>query len=117
MGPGDPALTRVLLLVLAPLAVVNVALSRLLAPRVQGAPGASPDERALARNIVACALCEGAGLFAIVVFMLSGSPVALAILLLALAGLLACWPGDARWEALGGSPRDGLRRRGGSTPS
>jgi hypothetical protein len=59
---------------------------------------------------VASALCEGTGLFAIVVFMVTGSPVALVLLLLPLGGLVACYPSDDRWEALGGSPRGRMWR-------
>lgn len=117
MNPVDPGFARLMLLLLASFATVVVLLSRLLPPRLPRHAGVSPDQHALSRNVVACAFCEGAGLFAIVVYLVTGSPVALAILVLPLAGLVACWPGDARWEALGGTPRDGLQRRGGTAPS
>ena len=109
MRPVDPGLTRLLLVVQASLAVIAVALSRLLPARIRRLPGVLDDPLALSRNIKACALCEGAGLFSIVVFLLTGSPVALAVLLLPLGGLVACYPSEARWAALGGRPRDGVR--------
>jgi hypothetical protein len=120
MRPADPGFARTLLLLLASFAAVLVLLSRLLPPRLPRQAGVSPDQHALSRNIVACAFCEGAGLFSIVIFLVTGSPAALAILVLPLAGLVSCWPSDARWEALGGTPRDGAQRgapgRGGGAP-
>jgi hypothetical protein len=55
------------------------------------------------KSLMACALCDGGAVFAVVVWMVTGSTIALALLLLPLAGLLACWPGDARWGSLGGT--------------
>ena len=96
---GDPAgLAEVLVPLAAVLAAGTLVASRLV-PRLVQATG---DQGALAKHVTACALCDGGALFAAVVWMVTGAPLALALLLLPLAGLLACWPGDARWAALGG---------------
>lgn len=105
MGQPDPELTRVLLALVAVLAVTSVALSRFIPGRIPARPGLSPDQVVLNRGIVAWALCEGPGLFAVVTFLLSGSPYALGLLLIPLAGFLISYPSDARWEALGGARR------------
>jgi len=97
-GHADPELGRFLTAVMAVYTLVVVGLSRLV-PRLLKL-AVAPGQAALTRTIVGSALCEGAGLFGVVVWLLSGSPVVLAPLLLALGGLLAWFPGDGRWAAL-----------------
>ena len=41
--------------------------------------GATPEQMALTRHIIGCALCEGAALFAVVAILLTRSPYAIAI--------------------------------------
>lgn len=95
---GLPPLLRPLPVVLA---LALVAISRgvpfLLRP---GAP-------ALARHVVACALCEAAALAALVFWMLTGHPYAAAGVVLGVVGLLACFPGEERWRLLSGAGGDG----------
>jgi len=96
----DAQLAGVLLPLLALVAAGTLVASRLV-PRLVKAVG---EQAALPKQIMACALCDAGAAFAVVVWMLTGTPLALALLLLPLGGLVACWPGDARWEALGGGP-------------
>jgi hypothetical protein len=107
LGPAmqaqtDPELAETLVAVLGLVAAGTLIASRVV-PRWVKAPAGQADQAALARQLIACALCDGGALFAVVVWMLTGSPLALALLLLPLAGLLSCWPGEARWAALGGA--------------
>jgi len=107
LGPSmqaqtDPDLAETLVAVLGLVSAGSLIASRVV-PRWVKAPAGQADQAALARNMIACALCDGGALFAVVVWMLTGSPLALALLLLPLAGLLSCWPGEARWAALGGA--------------
>jgi hypothetical protein len=105
MGSADPGLTRILTLLATGLAVVEVALSRLVPRFMPTREAVTPDQRALALTIVAAALCEGSGLFCVVVWLLTGTPWIFGALAMALVGLVACHPGEARWESLGGSRR------------
>jgi hypothetical protein len=100
----DPGMLMVLTLVANALAVVQVAASRLVPRFMKRREGVTPDQHALTRTIVAAALCDGAGLFCVVVWMVTGTQWIYAALGLALLGLAACYPGEGRWEALGGSP-------------
>jgi hypothetical protein len=103
MRPADPKLTSLLTLIASLLAVVEVAVSRLVPRFIRRLDGTTPDQHALRQNIVAAALCEGAGLFCVVVWMISATPWILVPLAVALVGLAACFPSDGRWESLGGS--------------
>lgn len=89
-------------------AVVCLLASRLVPPRMKPPSGADPEAFALSRNIVAQALGEGAGLLGIIAWMLTGRELAFVAVAIAIAGMLACFPGDARWRTLvgGSGPRD-----------
>ena len=100
---ADPRLTNVLAAAVSALAVVEVVLSRFVPRALRKHEGDSADQHALRRNITAAALCEGPGLFAVVAWMITGSPLVLPALVISVVGLVACFPSDARWEALGGS--------------
>jgi hypothetical protein len=65
---------------------------------VQQFPG--PEGFALTRLILACALCEGSALFALIVFMLTHSWLALLPFAVSYAALLAHFPGAGRWARL-----------------
>jgi hypothetical protein len=105
----DAGLAEVLLPLLAFVAAGSLVASRLV-PRFLKVAGPMAGQAALPRQIMACALCDGGAVFAVVVWMVTGSPLALALLLLPLGGLVACWPGDARWAALGGGATAGAPR-------
>jgi hypothetical protein len=73
----------------------------------RGAPPAfppGPEAEALTRLIVACALCEGGALAALIVFLQTGSPFALAPYALSWLALAAHFPGDRHWTRLTGLP-------------
>ena len=74
--------------------------SRLVPARLRPPPGVDRDAFALTRNIVAAALCEGPGLFGTVAWMLTGSTWAVLAIAIAVAGLVACFPGETRWRTL-----------------
>ncbi len=64
---------------------------------------------AVARLIVACALCEGGALVAIIVFMQTGEALALAPCALSWLALAAHFPGDRHWAQLTGLPAGDTR--------
>ncbi len=100
------------------LSVVSVAMSWLWAVRMRIArlaeggvtrPGArpppfppGPEADAVARLTVACALCEGGALWAVVAFLLTGEPLALASYALSWLALAAHFPGARHWAQLTG---------------
>ncbi|WP_242361783.1 hypothetical protein [Anaeromyxobacter sp. SG17] len=100
------------------LSVVTMALSWLWAARMRivrpaqggvaqrGAPAfpPGPEADAVARLVVACALCEGGALAAIIVFMQTGKVLALAPYALSWLALAAHFPGDRHWAQLSGLP-------------
>lgn len=117
---ADPALIGVSLA----LSVATVALSwlwavrmRLARPAQGGVPrrGAAaglppgPEADAVSRLVVACALCEGGALAAVVVFLLTGNPLALAPYALSWLALAAHFPGDRHWAQLTGVPAGAAR--------
>lgn len=105
---ADPELTRMLTLAATLVAVVDAAVSRLL-PRLMPRRASEPlDQRALRQTVVAASLSASTALCCVVVWVLTGTPWILAALALAMGGLVACFPGPGRWEALGGEPA--LRR-------
>jgi len=95
-APAPDALAHVALAV----AVGGVLASRLVPPRLRRPAGRDPDAFAMSRNIVAAALCEGPALFGLVAWMVTGGATALVAIAIALAGLVSCFPGDARWRWL-----------------
>ena len=75
----------------------------IIIPRMGKPPsGASPDAIAVTRSVIAAALNEGAGFFAIVAWMVAGGPWALLALTVSLGGLLRAFPSRGRWKALDG---------------
>jgi hypothetical protein len=106
------------------LSLVTVALSWLWAVRMRVAPPAQngvsrrgaaagyppgPEADAVTRLIVACALCEGGALAAIIVFMQTGQALALAPFALSWLALAAHFPGDRHWAQLTGVPAGAAR--------
>ena len=87
---------------------VDLLLSRTLALRPS--PGAAPEALALARTLGAAALNEGAALFSVLVWTLSGSAIALVALLVSLLGLALAFPSQARWRRLRSAPTTGRSR-------
>jgi hypothetical protein len=102
---ADPRLTNVLAVAVSVLAVVEVVLSRFVPRAIRKHEADTADQHALRKNVTAVALCEGPGLFAVVAWMITGSPLVLPALAVSIVGLVACFPSDARWEALGGNVR------------
>jgi hypothetical protein len=101
------------------LSIVTVGLSWLWAVRMpitrpahgggarRGAPPPfppGPEADAVARLIVACALCEGGALVALVAFLQTGNALALAPYALSWLALAAHFPGDRHWIRLTGLP-------------
>ncbi len=70
--------------------------------RQHGPPG--PEAAAIARLVVAGALCEFGALAAVVVFLLTGEVVALASYALSWVALAAHFPSDRHWARLVGAP-------------
>jgi len=104
VGPGfrSPDAPPIPLLAELSLGFAFVALtaSRIVPRLLKPAPGIPPESFALTRNVVAMALCEGAALFALVVWMLTGREWAVVAAAMGFAGVISCYPGDARWRSL-----------------
>lgn len=67
-----------------------------------GAIPPGPEADAVTRLVVACALCEGGALAAVIVFLLTGNTLALVPYALSWLALAAHFPGDRHWSRLGG---------------
>jgi hypothetical protein len=106
------------------LSLVTVALSWLWAVRMRIAPPAQrgvarrgaaagfppgPEADAVARLVVACGLCEGGALAAIIVFLQTGKALALAPCALSWLALAAHFPRDRHWAQLTGLPAGAAR--------
>jgi hypothetical protein len=113
---AEPALIGVSLA----LSAITVSLSWLWAVRMtgraqsgvalrSGAIPPGPEADAVTRLVVACALCEGGALAAVVVFLLTGNALALAPYALSWLALAAHFPGDRHWAQLTGLPAGAAR--------
>ena len=78
----------------------NVALSRVLHPRLEAARGGGPEAVTLTRFLVGWALCEAAALFPLVAFLVSHDLRLLAVLALDVVALVFLYPSDRRWSRL-----------------
>ncbi|ACL63937.1 conserved hypothetical protein [Anaeromyxobacter dehalogenans 2CP-1] len=108
-GESAPDIAQPLLLVLTVAVGVEVAVSWLWAVRMRPAatptgPALTRERLALTRLIVATALCEGAALFAVVVFMVTRDTRALPPWAIAFAALVSHFPGDRHWARLSREP-------------
>ncbi len=117
--PLDPAAARALVGASAVVSLATVGVSWLWAVRMrlpdprgdapQGARPApyppGPEADALRRLVVAGALCEGGALLAIVAFLATAEPIALAPFAVSYVALLAHFPGDRHWAQLVGTPQ------------
>ncbi len=83
---------------------MSVPAQRGVAARGRGAIPPGPAADAISRLVVACALCEGGALAAVVVFLLTGNALALATYALSWLALAAHFPGDRHWAQLTGLP-------------
>lgn len=96
------------------LSAITVALSWRWAVRMRVARGAAgfppgPEADAVSRLVVACALCEGGALAAIIVYMRTGNALALVPYGLSWFALAAHFPGDRHWARLTGKPAGAAR--------
>jgi len=96
----DSGLLQPILAAAAVLAIGCISGSRLWPARIKQAAGATPEQMALTRHIVGCALCEGAALFAVVAILLTRSPYAIAIAAICFYALLTLYPSLERWNRL-----------------
>lgn len=103
------------------ISVVTVAVSWLWAVRMKlsgqggvpqqggGAIPPGPEADAVTRLVVACTSCEAGALLAVVVFLLTGSRVALGSYALSWLALAAHFPGRSHWARLTGVPAGAAR--------
>jgi hypothetical protein len=117
-GLGTALPEPALLGVSSAISVITVALSWLWAVRMRvrapppGAPAPArpapyppgPEADAVTRLIVACALCESGALASVIVFLVTGSLLALASYALSWFALAAHFPGERHWSRLVGTP-------------
>lgn len=99
-GGGAP---EVLAWVALGVAIVALAASRLVPGLVRAPPGAPPEAAGVTRTIIAAALNEGAGLLAVVVWMVTGQ-LAVVALAISAVGLLLAFPSEERWKRLCAGP-------------
>jgi hypothetical protein len=79
---------------------LNVALSRLLPPRLGPDRADDRDAVAFARVLVGLALCDAAAMAPLVAYMVTRDPRLLAVLALDVVALLLLYPSDPRWQRL-----------------
>jgi hypothetical protein len=79
---------------------LNVALSRLLPPRLGPASAADREAVAFTRVLVGLALCVAAALTPLVGYMVTRDARLLAVLALDVVALLLLYPSDPRWQRL-----------------
>ncbi|WP_242343105.1 hypothetical protein [Anaeromyxobacter terrae] len=78
----------------------NVALSRVLPPRLEALRRGGRDAVTLTRFLVAWALCEAAALCPLVAYLVTRDPRLVVVLVLDLAALAFLYPSDRRWDRL-----------------
>ena len=92
---------RALLLWVAVVAsAFNVALSRVLPPRLEAARGGGREAVTLTRFLVGWALCEAAALFPLVAYLVTHDPRLVVVLALDVIALVFLYPSDRRWNRL-----------------
>jgi hypothetical protein len=104
LGPNfrpDHQEVRYIAVVSAGVAVLLVAISRLLPQRMK-VQDPVPGSAAMTRTIISAALCEGGGTFGCIAWMLTGDPWAVVAIAFAFAGLLLAFPTERRWRELSG---------------
>ncbi|WP_242337111.1 MULTISPECIES: hypothetical protein [unclassified Anaeromyxobacter] len=97
-SPGGHAALLLWLAVVA--SAFNVALSRVVPPRLEAARRGGRDAVTLTRFLVAWALCEAAALCPLVAYLVTRDPRLVVVLLLDLAALAFLYPSDRRWDRL-----------------
>ena len=111
-APRSPEIVAPAFWLAAAASALNVALSRLLPPRL-GPPAAQDgDAVAFGRLLVAFALCDAAAMAPLVAFMVTRDLRLLALVALDVVALLLLFPTDARWERLTPRPVGGAAPRG-----
>ncbi len=100
-----PELGGMFLWMATAVAGLGIVMSRVLPPRIgPRGQGASRDATAFVRLLVAWAILEGAALFPLVAFLITGE----ALLFVAVAGVVAAhvslFPGPDRWRSLAAQP-------------
>ena len=109
-APRSPAIVEPVFWAAVAASALNLALSRVLPPRL--GPAAAQDREAVAftRLLVGFALCDAAAMAPLVAFMVTRDLRLLGLVLVDVVALLLLFPSDARWDRL----RPGPFERGGS---
>ena len=98
--PRSPEIVAPVFWLAVAASALNVALSRLLPPRLGPATASDGEAVAFTRLLVGFALCDAAAMAPLVAFMVTRDPRLLAVFALALLALVLLYPSDPRWEAL-----------------
>jgi len=107
----SPELSGMFLWMAAAVAGLGIVMSRALPRRIgPRGDGASRNTMALARLLVAWGILEGAALFPLVAYLVTGSPLLFLVALAVLAAHLSLFPTEERWASLAAQP---LPSRGG----
>ncbi|HVH04414.1 MAG TPA: hypothetical protein VNE71_00265 [Myxococcota bacterium] len=78
----------------------NVALSRVLPPRLDSARGSGREAATLTRFLVGWSLCEAAALFPLVAYLVTRDVRLVVVLALDVIALVFLYPSDRRWNRL-----------------
>jgi hypothetical protein len=96
---GAPELTALLFWVAILVSAMNIALSRSLPQRL-GATRAGREAAALARLLVAWALCSAAALSPLVAYIMTRDPRLIGVFGVDLLALVTLYPSDQRWASV-----------------
>jgi F0F1-type ATP synthase membrane subunit c/vacuolar-type H+-ATPase subunit K len=109
--PQSPELRPLFFWLAVGASVLDVVLSRVLAPRVGSAATSDPEALAFTRLLLGWALCEAAALFPLVAYLITGDGRLLGVFAVDLLALVLLFPSAGRIESLmrslGGAPTAG----------
>jgi hypothetical protein len=95
-----PGLTQPLFWLAVAASALNVALSRVLPPRLGPDRADDRDAVAFTRFLVGLALCDAAAMAPLVAYMITRDARLLAVVALDVVALLLLYPSDPRWQRL-----------------
>jgi hypothetical protein len=109
--PQSPELRPLFFWLAVGASVLDVVLSRVLAPRVGSTTTSDPEALAFTRLLLGWALCEAAALFPLVAYLITGDARLLGVFAVDLLALVLLFPSAGRIESLmpslGGAPPAG----------
>ena len=100
-----PELAAMFLWMAAAVAGLGIVMSRVLPRRIgPRGEGASREATAFVRLLAAWAILEGAALFPLVAYLITGNPLLFLVAACAIAAHVSLFPGEQRWASLAAQP-------------